>query len=140
MAQATCASCARLFTVRPQSPRQTFCSDPECQRRRRRAWNQHKLATDPDYRANQLAAEQAWHARNPDYWHFYRLRRKHPVGAGPHASPRATSDASFCGADAAAGLCWIEIHTPGATGCAQAWRVELTVKPQPARATRDACK
>jgi len=140
MVQVVCASCKRLFTVRPQSPAQAYCSELECQRRRRQAWNKHKLATDSDYRANQLAAERAWHARNPDYWHFYRLRRKNPDAVSPSVPPRATSDASFCGADVSADLCWIEIQTPGATGRPQTWRVELTLKPHLARATSDACK
>lgn len=129
MAQAICASCTRLFTVRPQSPKQTFCSEPECQRSRRRAWNKLKLATDPDYRANQRAAQKAWHTRNPDYWHFYRLRHNQPAATGPLPRHRATSDASFCGADASAGLCWIEINSRGDAGQPLTWRVELTLKP-----------
>lgn len=140
MTQATCASCTRLFTVRPQSPAQTFCSEPECQRRRRQAWNKQKLASDPDYRANQLAAQRAWHGRNPDYWHSYRMRRKHPDAVSPLPGRRATSDASFCRAHASAGLCWIEIQTPGTTEKMQTWRVALTLKPHPTRATSDACK
>jgi len=140
MAQATCASCTRLFTVRPQSPAQTYCSDVECQRKRRQTWHKQKLATDPDYRANQLAAQQAWHARNPDYWHSYRLRRKPSDSVSPSSGIRATSDASFCGADAASGLCWIEIHTRGVTGQLLRWRIELKVKPPGGRANSDACK
>jgi len=140
MTQATCASCTRLFTVRPQSPTQAFCSEPECQRRRRQAWNKHKLATDPDYRTNQLAAQRAWHERNPDYWPSYRSRRKHRDAGSPLDGSRATSDASFCGAGASADLCWIEIQTHGATGRTQTWRVELTLRPPATRATSDACK
>jgi hypothetical protein len=59
MAQMACASCGREFTVRPQSPKQTYCSAPECQHERRRRWNRTKLKADPDYRANQRAAERA---------------------------------------------------------------------------------
>lgn len=140
MAQLLCASCNRLFTVRPQSPAQTYCSDPACQRKRRQLWNKRKLFADPDYRANQQTAQQAWHARNPDYWHSYRLRMKHPNAACPPSPPRATSDASSCGADSAAGLCWIEIHAPGVEGSLLTWRVELTVKPPASVAKSDACK
>jgi hypothetical protein len=140
MAQAICASCSRPFSIRPQTPTQTFCSEAECQRRRRQAWNKHKLANDADYRANQLAAERAWHARNPDYWPAYRLKRKQQDAASPTGATRATSDASFCGAGASAELCWIEIQAPGPNGQAQTWRVELTLKPPPTRATSDACK
>jgi len=125
MAQAICASCTRLFTVRPQSPTQTFCSEPECQHRRRQAWDKHKPATDPDYQANQRAAQQAWRAHNPDYSHFYRLRRKRIDASSPQPSCRANSDASFCGADASAGLCWIEINSHGDAGQPMTWRVEI---------------
>ena len=140
MSQTVCASCNGLFTARPQSPSQAYCSAPECQRKRRQLWNKHKMLEDPDYRANQQAAQQVWHARNPDYWHSYRLRKKHPDVAGPSVRSRATSDASSCGADSAAGLCWIEIRAPDAGGRPQTWRVELTVRPPVQRANSDACK
>lgn len=68
MTQMVCASCGKVFSVRSQSPRQTYCSALECQRERRRRWNKGKLKADADYRANQLAAQRAWHVRNPDYW------------------------------------------------------------------------
>lgn len=138
MAEAICASCSQLFTVRPQSPKQTFCSQPECQRRRRQAWNKHKLATDPDYRANQLAAQQTWRARNPNYWPFYRLRRTQADVTYPIPGRSANSDASFCGADASTGMCWIEINSHGDAGQPMTWRVELTLKPP--RGPAWACK
>lgn len=47
LAQTTGAPCTRLFTGRPLSPKQTFCSDPDCQRRRQRALNKHKLVGFP---------------------------------------------------------------------------------------------
>lgn len=127
MARMACASCGREFTVRPQSPKQTYCSEPECQRERRRRWSKAKLESDPDYRANQLAAQRAWHARNPGYWQTYR-GRKQP--ATPPRSPRpmrATSDVSFCGADPGASLCWMEILSHGPDGHPRAWRVEVTL-------------
>ena len=140
MPQMACASCNCLFTVRPQSPAQTYCSAPECQRERRLLWNKHKMQTDPDYRANQLAAQRAWHARNPDYWHFYRLRRNHPGDPCPPSGCSATSDASSCGIDSKAGRCWIDIRVPGADGRPLTWRVELIVKPPAKGANSDACK
>ncbi|MBV8646342.1 hypothetical protein [Paludibacterium sp.] len=129
MAQMACAACSRLFTVRPQTPAQTYCPDLECQRERRRLWNRHKMQEDPDYRANQQAAQQAWHARNPDYWRIYRRRHKNPALAGRTPGVRATSDASSCGVNVESGLCWMEIRSPGPDGRPMAWRVELTLKP-----------
>jgi hypothetical protein len=131
MTQMACASCGREFTVRPQSPQQTFCSSLECQRARRRRWNQAKLGADADYRANQLAAQRAWHDRNPGYWQSYRARRR--PGASPTSPPLApaTSDASICGMDPATCRCWIEVLSYGMHGESQTWRVEMSLTRPP---------
>lgn len=131
MAEAVCISCGRSFNVRPQSPTQKFCSAATCQRERRRRWAKEKLHSDPDYRANQLAAQRAWHARNPDYWKSYRGRRVGTTQQAASTSKCATSDASFFGVDVAAGLCWVEIHTAGGDGRSRIWRIELSLKPSP---------
>ena len=127
MAHVVCASCSREFQVRPQTPKQTYCSDRDCQRERRRLWTRAKLQTDPDYRANQLAAQQAWHARHPEYWRTYRGRKHPDAPSTPSRATPATSDASFCGADLASGRYWMEVLTHGPEGTPQAWRVEVTL-------------
>jgi len=68
-----------LFTPRRNVPDQKYCSRPECQRERRRLWQRQKLKADPDYRANQAAAQRRWRERNPEYWRRY--RRTHPAYA-----------------------------------------------------------
>lgn len=68
----SCASCGKPFNPCPQVPGQAFCSAPDCQRARKRQWQQARLRTDPDYRINQRAAQQAWSGRNQDYWRNYR--------------------------------------------------------------------
>ncbi len=67
-----CLACARQFLPRPQNPTQSYCSKQSCQCERRRRWQQAKRATDQDYRDNQKRAQQAWRARNPEYWRQYR--------------------------------------------------------------------
>lgn len=67
-----CACCGKNFEVRPQVPNQSFCSVPECQRARKREWQKDKLRRDPDYQANQRAAQRAWSARNNSYWRDWR--------------------------------------------------------------------
>lgn len=67
-----CACCGEPFEPRPQVPDQTFCTSPDCQRARKREWQRAKLQSDPDYRINQHAVQQAWSQRNPDYWRRYR--------------------------------------------------------------------
>jgi len=71
-----CAGCGGLFTPRPNVPHQRFCSDAACQRRRRAHWQRAKLKQDPDYRANQAAAQRRWRERHPHYWREY--RQSHP--------------------------------------------------------------
>lgn len=67
-----CACCGRTFEPRPQVPDQAYCPSPECQRARKRQWQRNKLKSDPDYRINQRAAQEAWSQRNRDYWRHYR--------------------------------------------------------------------
>ncbi len=67
-----CTCCGKPFEPRPQVPDQAFCSSPDCQRARKRQWQRAKFQSDPDYRVNQRAAQQAWSQRNQDYWRAYR--------------------------------------------------------------------
>jgi len=76
MGRKPCAACGDRFTQRRNVPDQQYCSKPECQRERRRRWQRDKLKQDPDYRANQSAAQRRWRERHPDYWRNY--RRTHP--------------------------------------------------------------
>lgn len=71
-----CLACGLPFQPRRQVPDQSYCSEPECQRERRRRWQRDKLQTDQDYRENQSRAQRAWMDRNPDYWREY--REAHP--------------------------------------------------------------
>jgi hypothetical protein len=62
--------------LNPRVKNQLYCGKKECQRARKRIWQKRKMATDPDYRANQRSCSKAWRDRNPDYWHNYRAN--HP--------------------------------------------------------------
>jgi hypothetical protein len=75
MKKKRCAACGKSFTVRTQIPNHSYCSALNCQRERRRRWQQNKLQTDSDYRDNQSRAQRAWVNRNPDYWNKYRKSR-----------------------------------------------------------------
>ena len=55
-----CAACDRAFRPRAQVPHQCYCGLAACQRERRRRWQQSKLRSDADYRANQRQAQRAW--------------------------------------------------------------------------------
>ena len=67
-----CAACGQHFNPLPQVPGQTYCSDPECQRERRRRWQREKQRSDPDYRDNQVRSQKKWAQDHPDYWRQYR--------------------------------------------------------------------
>jgi hypothetical protein len=73
----TCPHFKRPFLPHPAVRQQQYCGSADCQRARKRIWQQAKLAHDPDYRENQAAAQRAWRARNPEYWRRY--RRNHPA-------------------------------------------------------------
>ena len=69
--------CKRPFNPHPAVHDQQYCSDPECQKTRKRKWQKEKLVKDSDYRANQAEAQKQWRSRNKDYWRKY--REKNPA-------------------------------------------------------------
>ena len=75
MALKQCAFCTKTLPKRSQA-QQSYCSEINCQRERRRRWQRAKREADPDYNDNQSRAQQAWRKRNPNYWADY--RRAHP--------------------------------------------------------------
>ena len=67
-----CAHCQCLVLPNPRVKTQRFCSNKACQRARKAQWQRAKLATDPDYRANQRDCQQRWQHHHPQYWREYR--------------------------------------------------------------------
>jgi hypothetical protein len=59
-----CLCCKRPVLAHPAVAHQRYCSDPECQKARKRNWQKEKLGKDPDYRANQADAQRQWRSRN----------------------------------------------------------------------------
>jgi hypothetical protein len=70
-----CGHCRRLFLPNPRVKTQRFCAARPCQRARKAQWQRAKMATDPDYQANQRDGQSAWQKNHPDYWRQYRSRR-----------------------------------------------------------------
>ena len=70
-----CAHCRHLFVPNPRVKVQRFCAQPSCQRARKTQWQRNKMATDPDYQANQRESQSAWRTQHPGYWRAYRQRR-----------------------------------------------------------------
>ena len=67
-----CQACGHPFTPRSQNPNQKYSTNSECQRERRRRWQQQKRRDDADYRDNDARASKAWATENPAYWKQYR--------------------------------------------------------------------
>ena len=72
----TCLCCKNPFYPHPAVRDQRYCSEPGCQKTRKRKWQKEKLANDSDYRANQAEAQRQWRSRNKDYWKQYRRRNR----------------------------------------------------------------
>lgn len=72
MEQIPCVHCGRFFIARNRN--QNYCSEPECQRARKAAWQRYKMKTDAEYRTQQKLSHQKWLKNTPDYWKRYRER------------------------------------------------------------------
>jgi hypothetical protein len=70
-----CAHCRCLFVPNPRAKTQRFCVNQDCQRARKAQWQREKMATDPDYRANQRDCQHRWQHQHPHYWRQYRQQR-----------------------------------------------------------------
>ena len=71
-----CKHCGKRIYPRPQNRNQQYCTQPQCQKARKREWQRQKMKNDPAYRENQNDAARRWRAKNPDYWRNYRNKRK----------------------------------------------------------------
>lgn len=127
-----CVCCGQLFDPCPQVPKQAYCSSTDCQRSRKRRWQQNKLETDPDYRGNQQDAQRAWHDRNPDYWRKY--RESHPEyvqqnRARQRQVVRRDSENVLANMDLSmlrAGLYRVKVLVPAVTDQDGVWIVSIT--------------
>lgn len=72
MADKHCLSCGSKFHLRPQSPKQHYCSAPACQRERRRREQKKRRKRNPDQRSIDAQYLRDWIAKNPGYWKRYR--------------------------------------------------------------------
>jgi hypothetical protein len=113
-----CACCGESFHPRPQVPHQAFCSARDCQRSRKRQWQQGRLRDDADYRENQRAAQRDWQARNPGYWRQYRGRQSRPA-------PQAVSAKMDVSDVLPAGLYRIRKSAMSASETGDLWIIEV---------------
>ena len=68
----SCRSCQQSFEASKYRPDQTFCSQPDCQRRRRTDYHRKQLQTDPEYAQIVRDSQKKWREAHPDYQRRYR--------------------------------------------------------------------
>lgn len=94
-----CAACGERFSPCRHVPGQRYCSKPWCQRERRRRWQREKLRQDPDYQANQSAAQRCWCERHPDYWRRYRQAHPDYTVRNREQQRKRNRNRGFCATD-----------------------------------------
>lgn len=150
MANKLCIACGTRFQPVPQVPHQSYCSNPACQRQRRKQWQQAKMQSDPDYQENQSRAQRAWLDRNPDYWRNYRddhpeyverNRRMQRERAAAAPDPVvAKMDASNAPLPLPAGIYRIRHVAVPVFAKMDAWTIEITLLSATCPCTAPPCK
>ena len=79
MSDRRCPYCQQVFQPARYHSQQVVCSQPPCQRQRRRDYQRQKIASDPVYRQVALDSSQKWRRAHPGYWKQY--RQHHPEQA-----------------------------------------------------------
>ena len=95
MSDRRCPYCQQVFQPARYHPQQVVCSQPACQRQRRRDYQRQKIASDPVYR--QVVAGQfrrKWRRAHPGYWKQYRqhhLSRPNAIASGSNAVTKSAA-------------------------------------------------
>lgn len=55
-----------------------YCSDIECQRARKAAWQREKMAKDAEYRADKKESNEKWRKNRPAHQYQRQYREEHP--------------------------------------------------------------
>ena len=79
MSERRCRYCEKAFHPSKRQPRQTVCSQAECQKKRSAESRRKKLASDGEYRQVCLDSASKWRAANPEYWKRYREKNPESV-------------------------------------------------------------
>ena len=79
MSDCRCLHCQQVFPPAPYHPQQLICSQPECQRQRRRDYHRRQVDSDSLYRQVCRESAQKWRKAHPGYWKQY--RQNHPQQA-----------------------------------------------------------
>ena len=72
----SCRSSQQSFEPSKYRPDQAFCSQPDCQRRRRAEYHRRKIEDDPVYAGVVSDSRKKWREAHTDYQKAYRLSHK----------------------------------------------------------------
>jgi len=74
-----CKCCNTLKPINPKlKGNQKYCGDQKCQRKRKAAWQKHKMATDINYKQSQQELVQQWRVNKPAHKYQSLYRKDHP--------------------------------------------------------------
>ena len=90
MGEPRCRYCQKSFRPSKFQPRQTVCSETDCQRRRRADYHKEKVASDPEYRQVCQDSSRKWRAAHPGYWKQY--REEHPASTQQNREQQKARD------------------------------------------------
>lgn len=79
MSERRCRYCEKTFQPSKYQPRQSVCSETECQKKRRSESRQQRLAKDEVYRQVCRDSSRKWRAEHPGYWKRYREKNPDSV-------------------------------------------------------------
>ena len=75
----TCKGCRQEKLINPKlKGNQGYCGAVACQRARKAAWQKKKMASDPQYRADQIACLARWRKKRPLDQYQSQYRSEHP--------------------------------------------------------------
>ena len=74
-----CRYCQQVFQPAPYHPQQLVCSQPECQRQRRRDYHRRKIRSDPLYAQVVRDSQRKWREEHPGYQKRYRENQPQAV-------------------------------------------------------------
>ena len=140
-----CAACGRLFKPWPQIQNQQYCSEPDCQRERRRRKQQAKRKSNPAHRDSDAQYIKDWLVKNPNYWKQYRMGRPDYVERNRAEQQRRNQDRIAKDTPRApmalpAGRYQLIPLDSGVIANEDAWIVEITVLSGPPRFLGGNCK
>lgn len=127
-----CAACSRLFKPWPQITNQQYCSEPDCQRERRRRKQQARRKGNPALRDSDAQYLRDWLVKNPNYWKQYRAGHPDYVernrnGQQRRNQERVAKDTLMASNDLPVGRYQLIPIDCGTVANEDAWIVEITI-------------